>query len=507
MLRLFLFLLIVVVAAAAALAAWLIQHPIDVIISAGTRTYQLPLAAWVSMIALLVAGLFLLTGIVNAVLRTPRRMHEKRMNERRERGLNALSRGMVAVAAGDAKTAQRLAKDAEHLLPDPPLTLLLSAQAAQLSGDEPGAQSRFTAMLAHPETEFLGLRGLFAQAMRRGDKMVALAHLQRADNLRPGTPWVVNALFDLHAKEHRWAEAQDAVSAIERAKLIDGNVARRRRAVLIAAEAEEIAPRDAARALSLAEEALKLSPGLTPAAVLASRLTGADGRTWRAQAIIETAWAQAPHPDLAQVYAGLKSDETPRAKAERMLGLAERNKDNIESQILSAQQWLLLKDYAQARAALGALPQTVPSARIAALMAEISQGQGHPHETRFWLERAVRAPREPQWSCDNCHSPSPRWVPVCTTCGAFDTLAWRVRSETLRGEAVPLPPPAPPPAAEPRFPPPSLRENAPHAAAPVPSPAPEGDVTIMNRAPDDPGPVDDAGEEPQAPSSVVRWGR
>jgi len=498
-----LILLFLLIAAAGLGAGWLIDHSGHITIAIAQREYETNLAYGLFAITLLVAILIGCVALLNAVLRAPGRMREKRANQRRDRGLLALSRGMVAVAAGDAKTATRLAKDAEHLLPDPALTLLLSAQAAQLSGDEPAAQSRFTAMLAHPDTEFLGLRGLFAQAMRRGDKMVALAHLQRADNLRPGTPWVVNALFDLHAKEHRWNEAQDAVSAIERAKLIDSGVARRRRAVLIAAEAEEIALRDPARALSLAEEALKLSPGLTPAAVLAARLTGADGRAWKAQAIVETAWAQAPHPDLAQVYAGLKSDETPRAKAERMLGLAERNKDNIESQILSAQQWLSLKDYAQARSALGALPQTVPSARIAALMAEISQGQGHPHETRFWLERAVRAPREPQWSCDSCHSPAPRWVPVCATCGAFDALTWRVRSETLRGEAVPLPPPAPPLAnageARSSAPAPGEATRAPAAT----TPATEGEVLLMPRAPDDPGPVDDDGEEPR--STVTRW--
>lgn len=495
MLRLvFLFLLI---AAAGLGAGWLIDHSGHITVAVGTREYETNLAYGLFAVTLLVATLIGVVALVDAVLRAPRRIGEKRAQQRRERGLHALSRGMVAVAAGDAKTATRLAKEAENLLPDPALTLLLSAQAAQLSGDEPSAQSRFTAMLAHPDTEFLGLRGLFAQAMRRGDKMVALAHLQRADNLRPGTPWVVNALFDLHTREHRWNEAQDALSAIERAKLIDSGVAKRRRAVLIAAEAEQAASRDAARALSLAEEALKLSPGLTPAAVLAARLTGADGRQWKAQAIIETAWAQAPHPDLAMVYAQLKSDETPRAKAERLLGLAERNKEHIESHILNAQQWLSLKDYAQARSSLGALPQTVPSARIAALMAEISQGQGHPQDTRFWLERAVRAPREPQWSCDNCHSPAPAWAPVCATCGAFDALSWQVRSETLRGEAVPLPPPSPPALAIPpdtRSSPSASPDPAPAVPAGAPKSTAEHDVVFIPRVPDDPGPVEESDE-------------
>ena len=54
-------------------------------------------------------------------------------DSKRRRGYKALSQGMVAVAAGDAGEAARLARRADGLLNDPPLTLLLSAQAAHSS--------------------------------------------------------------------------------------------------------------------------------------------------------------------------------------------------------------------------------------------------------------------------------------------------------------------------------------------------------------------------------------
>jgi len=215
-------------------------------------------------------------------------------------------------------------------------------------------------------------------------------------------------------------------------------VARRRRAVLLAAEAQTLAAKDPARALSLSEEAVRLSPGLTPAAVLTGKLLGQDGKVWRAQAIIENAWAQAPHPELAAVYATLKADETPRARAARLQGLAERSREAVESRILAAQQWAALKDFAQARAALGDLPEQFPSARIAALMAEIAQGAGAPGEARYWLERAVRAPRDPQWVCESCHGPAPAWTPVCPSCDGFDTLSWRASAHKITAlEALP----------------------------------------------------------------------
>ncbi len=47
------------------------------------------------------------------------------------------------------------------------MALLLQAQSAQLSGDRKQAEDTFTAMLQHPETRTLALRGLHMEALRR----------------------------------------------------------------------------------------------------------------------------------------------------------------------------------------------------------------------------------------------------------------------------------------------------------------------------------------------------
>jgi HemY protein len=433
--KLFLTGLFVVLAIAAAIAGVLASLNAQLILSwtenGNPGSVGVPVALGFAVVAALVAVLLVLSWIVSFLGQWPKRMKLRRAEERRRRGFAALTQGLLAVAAGDAKAANRHARDANELLSEPTLTLLLGAQAAQLAGDARAAEERFTEMLAGKETEFLGLRGLFIQASRRGDRSVALAYLRKAAELRPGTPWVINALFDLHVADARWAEAQEALGVAEKGKLLDSDVARRRRAVLLAAEAGAMLNQDRTRALTLAEEAVRLSPALTPAATLAARLLGEDGRTWRAQAIIENAWAQAPHPDLAAVYAKLKPEESPRERASRLMGLAERNAAHIESRLLTAQQWLQLKDWMQARAALADLPERAPSARVAALMAEIAQGLGLAGEMHYWLDRAMRAPREPQWVCDNCRNQVPSWSPVCPSCAAFDTLSWCMRTETI----------------------------------------------------------------------------
>jgi HemY protein len=537
--RLFLIGVFVVLALAAAVAGWLSIHAVQLIVSWDQGEIATSLAFGLALVAALVACLLVLSWGVSYLGQWPKRRARKRADERRRRGFNALTQGLLAVAAGDAKAANRHARDANELLAEPTLTLLLGAQAAQLAGDGRAAEERFTEMLASRETEFLGLRGLFIQASRRGDRSVALAYLRKAAELRASTPWVINALFDLHVADSRWGEAQEALTAAEKGKLLDSDVARRRKAVLLAAEAGAMLAQDRTRALTLAEEAVRLSPALTPAASLAARLLGEEGRTWRAQAIIENAWAQAPHPDLATAYAKLKSDESPRERASRLMGLAERNAPHIESRLLTAQQWLGLKDWNQARAALGDIPERIPSARVAAAMAEIAQGSGLAGEMHYWLDRAVRAPREPQWVCDNCRNQAPSWSPVCPSCAAFDTLSWRIRTETLvpdetAGANLPALPgkesrapqpsvPQSPAPLPPRNQPPddaaravsqwltSLRRDGaargttrdssrePPKPQSVPQPKPEDAAPVIfvsPRPPDDPGPEEPAGAAP-----------
>ena len=56
----------------------------------------------------------------------------------------------------------------------------MTAQAAQLDGNQSAAAATFREMLTHEETEFLGLRGLLVQAVRKGDSATARELARRA---------------------------------------------------------------------------------------------------------------------------------------------------------------------------------------------------------------------------------------------------------------------------------------------------------------------------------------
>jgi HemY protein len=96
---------------------------------------------------------------------------------------------MVAVSASDARAAQKHSSEAQKLLGHEPLTLLLGAQAAQLSGDGGKAETAFNTMLENRDTRVVGLRGLYIEAQRKSDGTAARFYADEAYKLAPSADW------------------------------------------------------------------------------------------------------------------------------------------------------------------------------------------------------------------------------------------------------------------------------------------------------------------------------
>ncbi len=346
---------------------------------------------------------------------------------RRRRGYKALTQGMVAVAAGDPDEARRWARKAEVLMDEPPLTLLLSAQAAQLAGDDQAARRYFEAMLEREETRFMGLRGCLMQALRRGDTDAALDYAQQAHDLRPKTPWVLTAMVELSEQTGDLTAAELAVRQAVRHKALPPPEGERKRAVITLERASAArAAGDAEQALKLAREAHKLAPGLVPATVLLAELLTADGRRGKAGRVLQRAWPDQPHPDLARLYKGLDPETGALAQVGRMAELVAGAPDHPESQLTRAETALDAQLWGEARRHLAKAAGKTPGERVCRLMARLEESEhGDGAKARAWLLRAGRAPRDPAWVCGSCGALAGRWSAHCGACKTFDSVTWR----------------------------------------------------------------------------------
>jgi HemY protein len=384
----------------------------------------------VVVLAMAAAALF---HLVRKIIGGPASFLRGRRERRRREGYRALTQGMVAVAAGDAEEAQKHARKADVLLAEPPLTLLLSAQAAQLSGDEHAAKKYFTAMLERAETEFLGLRGLLMQALRGGDEHTALKLVERAKALRPRTPWVLSSLFELQARAGKWHEAEATLAEAVKRKALALEHRFHRAALLHEKSRAADAAGAQSEALQHAGKAHSLDPGFAPAALRYAHLLRVGGRVRQAAKTLEAAWRAAPHPHLAEAYRALFGDEAPLLRFKRMERLIAANPEHRESHVAMAAAALEARLWGEARRHLeaagakdaehgGALPP-----RLCRMMAELEEQQHQDHAAaRAWLARAASATAaDHAYVCGVCGSDSAEWTPTCPTCRAFNSLSWR----------------------------------------------------------------------------------
>ncbi len=387
------------------------------------------------ILAAAVAATIFAWSVMRTLWNTPAALGQRVVRQRSKRGLEALSSGMIAVGAGDKSLATRYALQARKSLPHEPLTHLLRAQAAQLSGDRATARRIFELMLAAPETEQLGLRGLFLEAEREGASEAARQFADKALRSNPKLAWSSDALFDLQCKQKDWAGALDTLALARRNGLVEKTPADRRRAVLLAAQAQDAEDSDADKALNLALEANGLAPELVPAAAVAARILAARGNTGKAAKIVQKAWTRAPHPDLAMAYAYARIGDSPRDRLDRIKQLAALNPHSIESPIAVATTAIEARLYNEARDVLQPLLDNRLTQRVATLMARVEAGEnGDKGRVREWLARAVNAARDPAWTADGVISD--RWEPVSPVTGALDAFQWRVPVESLELSAA-----------------------------------------------------------------------
>ena len=350
------------------------------------------------------------------------------MRERRSRkGYKALTKGMVAVAAGDAEEARKEVIRADGLLREPPLTLLLKAQSAQLNGDEQAAEKFFTIMLEDPEMEFLGLRGLLNQAMKRGDHETALELTRRAQVLKPKSQWVAETLFDLEARAGSWIAAGDALKQLGKLSAPTQGETKHAQAIVAygqSLEAEKLG--DMGKAFKMVEKAVSLDTSFTAAAKRLAIFYIDKGNRAKAQGVIEKAWSLAPHPDLVGLYYAAKRSEDAFDKVKALEVLTAYKAGHPEGYIALAEAALEAGLWGQVRTHLGAAMEAGRETRkVFRLMAELEEkDRGNADQVRHWLARAATAEDDPAWVCSDCGHVEADWSAHCPKCHGFDKLDW-----------------------------------------------------------------------------------
>ncbi|MEW6122796.1 MAG: heme biosynthesis HemY N-terminal domain-containing protein [Pseudomonadota bacterium] len=512
-------LLLVVLAAVAFGASWVADRPGEMVVVWQGWRLETTVPVALAALAAFSVVLLVLAKLVSLIVNSPRIISRFSKRRRREKGWQALSRGLLAIGAGDGARARAARDEAARHLPHEPLTHLLAAQSAQFDGDGNLAAKSFRLMLEAPETRLIALRGLHMEARRAGEVDSARAFAEEAAREAPALTWAVDAVIEARCAEGDYAGAREVLERRMAGRGVDRATHRRHRAILLAAEAMALETADPPVARERAVEAVRLAPTLVPAAAVAGRLLGAAGEMKRAAKVLATAYEASPHPDLAEAYAHLRPGDAAQDRLKRVRALAAKAPTHPESLIALAHGAIDAQEFAEARAVLSPLVEE-PTQRICLLMAELeAREHADVGKAREWAARAVRAPRDPAWIADGVVSD--QWAPVSPVSGRLDAYVWAVppgvtatpllehEAERVRNAIAAIPAPQ---AQVPDVKAPELKDEAPAApveaqtdaeAAPPPAPATNGarapaPIIAQPPLPDDPGPLEE-GEDAIAP--------
>ena len=435
--------------------AWLAERPGELVVTFGGYQYQVTLMVAAVLVTAIVAAVMFTWWLVRGIWNSPYTIARYFRVRRRDRGYQALSTGMIAAGAGDAALARRMKQQAAKLISSDqePLIHLLDAQTSLLEGNHDDARQKFEAMVDDPEMRILGLRGLFLEASRLGEREAARHYAARAAEIAPQLAWAAEATIEDRAADGDWDGALKLVDALKSTRQIDREAAARKRAVLLTAKAMTLIDSDPQAARTAALEAVKIEPAFAPAAIVAARSLFKQDDLRKGARILEAAWKAEPHPEVADVYIHARPGDSTGDRIVRAKKLAGMRVNNAESALAVARAALEADDFGTARESVETAIRIRPTESAYLILADIDEAEsGDQGRVREALAKAVRAPRDPAWVADG--QVSERWAPLSPVTGRLDAFEWRVPVERLgpmieQQEGV-MPPPgarslAPPP--------------------------------------------------------------
>ena len=412
-----------------AAVVWIAEHPgtIQIVWLEYDMTIHIGFFLF-ALLVLVVAGIVIFS-MVKGALDMPKTLVRYRDMTNKDKGFKALTIGLTAVAAGDAKSASYQAHRARAFLSnDNPLPTLLEAQAARLKGDELEASRAFIALMDNKDAAFMGVRGLLQSALDNGDYKSALELGHRALEDYPKQGWILCIVYDLEIKARNWDSAKKILYRAEKAGAIAVNKAQSDRVAMLLAEAEEFKQLGQEefffRALN---KAYKFDKNFLPTALRLGRMYIERGKQKAAVSLVEKAWKRNPHPGLVALWAEAyqpPKDNDPMARVRWFEKLLSYNTESVEG--LQALANVMIQEglWGEARKHLEKAETIRPNVSLYKLWARLEERATHDDaEVRSWLEKAADAPRERVWICSETGRIYDEWSPISDQ-GLFNTIIW-----------------------------------------------------------------------------------
>jgi len=420
----------------AALASWLAAQPGTLQFDWFGWRLEMPTSLAVAVVIILALILLFLDRLIRNILRLPAWIGQTVEQRRDASGHKALTLGLMAVSAGEAREARKQAARAQRLMQAPQLTDLLSAQAAHLAGDHQAASRYFKSLTKDKDTAFLGHIGLARLEIEANDKAAALSSARLAFALKPKSVMAAQQVSMLEADAGNWQAAANATEllladAADSGKEL-GNVQRQKTSLyyLMADDGlknddkHAAVPKGVNKAL---ETALASDSGFLPAVLALADIHFASGAKRKAIKVLETGFKTNPTMDIAdRLLAAWNLNEGAYiARLIKLVGTVKADEETrATAHYIAAAKAFEFGLDGESKGQLEEISDRNRDTNMWRLVAQIANQEEDQVAAAAALHRASDAPRGHSWQCVNCHSLSSDWGSHCSDCGSFGTLNW-----------------------------------------------------------------------------------
>ncbi|MCZ2327876.1 heme biosynthesis protein HemY [Bartonella sp. F02] len=442
MVRIFIYIFIVCILGTA--FAWIANHNDVLVITFLHYRLTISLLTLLSAFIFLLGIFMLLWWFLGIVFSIPSGLSNYFYARQQKQGREALSRGFLAVFAGDCGTAQKMEGRALKYLAKnhEPLIKLLQAQILFLQKNSKDAIELYEEMRENSSTKLAGLYGLFREAMNAKAYDAAQQYAEEALSLSPALLWASQAVLDRLSAEGQWDKALEVFKKTQKtlpraARFTEEH--NRTYAVLLSGKALHLFDTHPVEARTAILQAHKLMPDFEPIITIAADILYQLKEVRKADKMIIKAWQKNPHPDLGMLY--LEREKGAVGRLKKAKKLAAYNENAFESMFLIAKAALDAGELVLAKEQAQKALQIHPRESVYLLLADIEEVQGNdPGLVKKWLSLALRAERDPAWICEGTLFSS--WAAVSPISGRLDCFEWKVPPRlppvTLEAENIAL---------------------------------------------------------------------
>lgn len=441
----------------AVLASWLSQAEGTARVDWLGYRIELSTSLLVLMVGILLILVIMLDRTWRAIKLWPRLLGAGWVQRRKQNGETALGLGLVALAAGDVRSARRQARKAERLLGRGTLPDLLAAQSAHALGDTHAAHGYFAALAAAKDTAYFGQLGLMQLYHLRGDETAAVAAARKALRLQPDSRAAGQFLLTRHVAMKNWQAAAQNVQMLLSDRYLETDDKQRYQRQLACLDylqlsesteradnpegadrpagqdpIAEAKQRSAALGQVLAHDAHFL-----PAVIDKAACDLQAGQTKRSLKALEAQYLHQPHSDLVLLIQKASGDNSGQliARLTKLSGKAERA---AEARMVAAKAALDCGIWASASNLLSQIAPEDHTNHYFLMQAELARIAETPEEEAAAMQRAAHAPHGPAWQCDHCQLITPQFEAVCPDCGAVGSIDWRLARARQTQKALPV---------------------------------------------------------------------